>query len=302
MQDQTPHGIPEKTHEASGDGRAHEDPNNKTPKDADFSEAADQADPLNSLDSDIGRTLNIQSKSHSLYLKDNTGSESAEDDSAEAGSSELPEIPVKHTRKGQGPSQDLASGQNGQSSLPSSLEDLGVASNIHVQTLKPVSSQEPILPGTPSSNSELQSDCRDFKRTFRIMIHVSEDLTKQRLCCLDTMADLDVISHHVVESLGLKKEKYEGDPIKPLGGHFRPEWQVTFDWHVAKFHKTYTSTFAVLDEKHSGDFDVLLGASTIEENGFFIPNGNVFFLAVGDDKLYPVSAVDHGASAAQVET
>lgn len=140
------------------------------------------------------------------------------------------------------------------------------------------------LPSAPSA----YSGARNFKRIFRMAIHQPKQ--RFRMCCLDTGADTDVISLDVVEELGLKKDAWEGGKLYPLGEALTPEWQVTFDWHVAEFPKTYNSTFAVLDKKHSRDFDVLLGHKTIEEIGFWIKNGRVWILT--NDGTRPVQALE----------
>ncbi|KAL8917788.1 MAG: hypothetical protein Q9172_005690 [Xanthocarpia lactea] len=124
-----------------------------------------------------------------------------------------------------------------------------------------------------------------WKRSFHMVIHLPNDDNAQRVTCLDTGADIDVISIHVVNSLGLAKEPYNGPALKPIGGTYTPQWQVTFDWHVADRTRTYTSTFAVLDEDHSGDFDVLLGKVTVGKYDFYVVNSNVWFATtVGNAK------------------
>ncbi len=115
-----------------------------------------------------------------------------------------------------------------------------------------------------------------WKRSFQMVIHLPNDDNAQRITYLDTGADIDVISIHVVNSLGLAKEPYNGPALKPIGGTYTPQWQVTFDWNVAKRTETYTSTFAVMDEDHSGDFDVLLGRATVEKCGFYVVNTRIW--------------------------
>ncbi|KAL9014674.1 MAG: hypothetical protein Q9180_008931, partial [Flavoplaca navasiana] len=138
-----------------------------------------------------------------------------------------------------------------------------------------------------ASSSE---DCRrgKWKRTFHMVIHLSNDNHSIRVTCLDTGADINVISIDVVDSLHLAKEPYQGPPLKPIGGTYLPEWQVRFDWHVAQHTKTYTSIFAVLDKDHSADFDILVGKETVEDIEFYKVNSRVWFddeaeLATGND-------------------
>ena len=134
--------------------------------------------------------------------------------------------------------------------------------------------------GTSSSE-----DCKrpKWKRTFHMVIHLSNEDHSIRVTCLDTGADINVISIDVVNSLHLAKEPYQGPPLKPIGGTYLPEWQVRFDWHVAQRTKTYTSNFAVLDKDHSGDFDILLGKETVEEIEFYKVNSRVWFNATDDE-------------------
>ncbi|KAL8982321.1 MAG: hypothetical protein Q9177_005308 [Variospora cf. flavescens] len=134
-----------------------------------------------------------------------------------------------------------------------------------------------------SSSSNTITSPEDFKTSFQIVIHLPQDSNAQRVSVLDTGAGLDVINPKVVESLKLEKERYQGEPIHPLGGIYEPEWQVTFDWHVAHRFTTYTTTFAVLDDKHSGDFDVLLGKESIHKIGFWKKNNSVWQLPTDDE-------------------
>ncbi|KAL9638883.1 MAG: hypothetical protein Q9204_001330 [Flavoplaca sp. TL-2023a] len=143
--------------------------------------------------------------------------------------------------------------------------------------------------GQPSSSRD-PSPQRRFQRVFYMIIHgkqQNQQQNQQRVACLDTGADLDVISHQVVEDLGLQTEKYEGGAVRPLGGSYQPERQITLSWHVAKFQKTYTTKFAVFGEQYSKDFDVLLGRFTIEKIGFYQKAPNVWFSATEGD--VPVS-------------
>ncbi|KAL8756996.1 MAG: hypothetical protein Q9199_002538 [Rusavskia elegans] len=112
--------------------------------------------------------------------------------------------------------------------------------------------------------------------SFRMVVHLPEGTTATRTTSLDTVAEANVISIKVVESLGLSKEKYDGPPLATAMFSYKPEWQTTFDWHVAKFHKVYTTTFVVLDEAHCGDFDILMGRDTIERIGFYQRSNTVW--------------------------
>ncbi|KAL8768483.1 MAG: hypothetical protein Q9209_005274 [Squamulea sp. 1 TL-2023] len=124
-----------------------------------------------------------------------------------------------------------------------------------------------------------------FERAFRMVIHLPNDRKAQRMACLDTCADIDVISHRVVKTLELETVKYSGTRVRPLGPEtksYMPEEQVTLDWHVAKFYKTYTTTFVVFNEEHSNEFDVLLGQETIKKIGFYKRNHKIWSSAGGE--------------------
>ncbi|KAI4219097.1 MAG: hypothetical protein L6R36_008565 [Xanthoria steineri] len=128
---------------------------------------------------------------------------------------------------------------------------------------------------------------RKWKRWFHMVIYLTNETNAQRVACLDTGSDVDVISIHVVNSLGLKREPYLGPPLTTIGSTYPPQWQVTFDWRVARFHRTYTTTFLVLDEKHSGDFDILLGRVTVEDKQFYHMNDKVWFNKRNDEEMTP---------------
>ncbi|KAL8879173.1 MAG: hypothetical protein Q9198_003167 [Flavoplaca austrocitrina] len=139
-----------------------------------------------------------------------------------------------------------------------------------------------------SSSSRSSSPQRWFERVFFMIIHGREQ-NEQRLTCLDTCADIDAISYQVVKEMKLwgQLEEYTGGVIKPLGGSYKPKYQITLNWHVLNFPKTYTNTFIVFDEQYSKDFDVLLGRYTIRKIGFYQKAPNVWFSATEGD--VPVS-------------
>ncbi|KAL8881922.1 MAG: hypothetical protein Q9198_000974 [Flavoplaca austrocitrina] len=125
-----------------------------------------------------------------------------------------------------------------------------------------------------------------------MIIQLPNGLIRQRLACLDTVSDVDVISPHVVDSLDLETEKYTGHAIRPLGPDtyiYMPERKVTLDWNVAEFHKTYTTTFAVLDKEHGDDYDVLLGRDTIRKIGFHMKNRKIWWTSAG--RQVPISDI-----------
>lgn len=136
------------------------------------------------------------------------------------------------------------------------------------------------IPTFRSANPEQRSS---FRRSFHMVIHLAGGNTAMRVVCLDTGSTVDVISIDVVNSLNLPMVAYSGPPLAPIGDKFLPVGEVRFDWHVAKFNKTYTSTFVVIDEQRSMGFDVLLGEKTVGAGSFFIPNHAVFFQTIRED-------------------
>ncbi|KAL8768485.1 MAG: hypothetical protein Q9209_005276 [Squamulea sp. 1 TL-2023] len=161
-----------------------------------------------------------------------------------------------------------------------SSADIEVAPAAGIQT---VGAESPEVLVHGGSSPPTTPKRRKWKRWFHMVIHLPDGENAMRVTCLDTGADIDVISIHVVNSLGLIKEEYQGPPLKPIGGTYLPQWQVKFDWHIADFYRTYTSTFAVLDEDHSGDFDVLLGRVSVEDIEFYQMNDKVWFQTTNED-------------------
>lgn len=170
----------------------------------------------------------------------------------------------------------------------------------HKQTVR-ADSSEKLVNGVASPPEPPK--LRKWKRSFHMVIHLAEGENALRVTCLDTGADVNVISIDVVNCLGLDKEQYQGPPLKPIGGTYLPQWQVTLDWHVARFHKTYTSTFAVLDKAHSADFDILLGKKTVEDIGFYHINGNVWFHTANGNPSLAAGSHDgkHGLPSIEVD-
>ncbi|KAL8795643.1 MAG: hypothetical protein Q9195_001881 [Heterodermia aff. obscurata] len=140
---------------------------------------------------------------------------------------------------------------------------------------KPISSFSPteqIIPVEPS----------DLRTTFKMVIHMQGDQTLTRMVQLDTGSSVDLLSELVTSDLGKELEPYDGQVI-PLGDGepIRPLGKVTLDWHVMGKPKTYTTTFLVLDEVSSEDFDVLLSRDTIGRIGFYKTDDKVWVLSQG---------------------
>ena len=181
---------------------------------------------------------------------------------------------------------------------PSELEGDPNSSEVKRDTIRGCDSADSCqaLGYPPAANDHATSDARDgteqvangtkLKVSFHMVIHLAKGEVAIRVARLDTGATVDVISIDVVNSLGLVKEPYRGPPLKPLGTTYcHPQGQVKFDWHVATYHKTYTSTFAILDEKYSTEFDILLGEKTMGVVGFYKRDDTVFFIKSDEDEM-----------------
>ncbi|KAL8840467.1 MAG: hypothetical protein Q9176_003793 [Flavoplaca citrina] len=157
-------------------------------------------------------------------------------------------------------SSSLAPGSNSASGLRRRYkEDLATTLVGSSESLEPLSEAAPAQP-----------------RIFQMLLHLAGNNSAQRVASLDTAGEVDVISMQTVKSLGLRKKRYEGGPVGEGRFSSNPQWQTTFDWHVAGFYKTYTSTFVVSEEAHSGDFDIVIGRPTIEEINFYLKSTKIW--------------------------
>ncbi|KAL8936838.1 MAG: hypothetical protein Q9216_004723 [Gyalolechia sp. 2 TL-2023] len=268
------------THDQVGldHGMEHDGPMNPLPKGAEYTLPHERKNPGDSRQQLTGG-FGYQQADSGVFPRSDTGLETGRTDAARSQTPESPRLepPSKHLQRPQDRGQEPTSTHDKQSPTRSGSNDPGNAPYIGIKTLETASSKE-----SPLVKSSSSGEGRTFKRTFHMVIHLQNGESALRVGCLDTMAEVDAVSHQVVESLVLKKNEYFGPAVKPLGGYFEPKSQVTVDWHISGFHKTYTTTFVVLDEKHSGDFDVLLGHKTIEEIGFYEKNGRVWMLSAND--------------------
>ena len=169
---------------------------------------------------------------------------------------------------------------------PEDSTDTAPATNIY--TLGSSRAEEVLTSGGSVPNAHFQPQEQSFKRRFHMAIHLAEDRIKNRVCCLDTGSDWNIISEKAVKECALQKERWEGGPVQPLGESFTPQWQVTFDWHVSGKNKTYQSIFLVFDEKYSPAFDVLLGHETIDQIQFYRVNSDVWWFAKTEEDQEPV--------------
>ena len=117
----------------------------------------------------------------------------------------------------------------------------------------------------------------DWRTVFYMIIHLPNGAVKMNLAKLDTAAAIDILSQEILNRLGIPMEEYYGGNISPLGAPITPLGQVTLDWHIRGYSKTYTTTFAVLDHHSTRGFDALLSSKTIGEIGFYTINDSVWF-------------------------
>ena len=116
-----------------------------------------------------------------------------------------------------------------------------------------------------------------LKNQFKMVIH-GEGRTNIRIARLDTGSEVNVLSEQVVIDLGLPRQKYRGASIQSLGVNVDPVGVVTFEWHVLKRSKTYSTEFCVVDKDRSLKFDALISHKTIEDVGFYRVNTDVWRL------------------------
>ncbi|KAI4255329.1 MAG: hypothetical protein L6R42_006786, partial [Xanthoria sp. 1 TBL-2021] len=133
-----------------------------------------------------------------------------------------------------------------------------------------------------TSNASLQT-------CFGMVIHIPNEPSANRLCSLDTGADVNAISQEAIENLALKTESYRGGRINTIGPAFIPERQVTFVWHVYGFHKTYESTFVVLDGISSDEFDTMIGCHAVQKIGFYKEIREIWWSSAARDDEGPSS-------------
>ena len=152
----------------------------------------------------------------------------------------------------------------------------GALSNISESAMKevsPVASQG--SDNSAQSENAAQSGKADFKTVFGMMIHLKDTQSARRQLHLDAGSAVNVISYRVVRALGLEMGQYKGELIT-LGGEISPIGLVTFEWHILGRTTSYISDFAVLEDKYTKDFDILLGKATIDELRLFSRNYDVW--------------------------
>lgn len=151
---------------------------------------------------------------------------------------------------------------------------------MEVEAIATVGTSASSNPGPGLGTDEVASsgESEELSSRFYIVLHLPEAKVKMFICHLDTAADADILSQKVVDNLGMKMDPYEGGSLHPLGAPIQPIGQLTLDWHVAEFSKTYTTTFVVLDPHSTRSFDALLGFATLRRIGFYVKNKAVWYL------------------------
>lgn len=169
----------------------------------------------------------------------------------------------------------MVSAHWGSSAATPSMQTNGLSfprpSNLHaVRTTKRDSTQSITIDS---------SDDQSLEVAVNLVLHDDHGKLLRRKGMMDTGSAVDAISCDVVYRLGKEMDPWEGDGLTSINGYILPIGQVTLDWHVYEFGRTYTTSFAVLDANLIPDFDVLLGIKTIRDYKLLMRNKNVCFLS-----------------------
>ena len=124
----------------------------------------------------------------------------------------------------------------------------------------------------------LSSAQSEFDHFFRMVIHLPNE-QNERIARLSTNTDENIVSHRVIASLHLQTDMYTEEAIRlgPLATNsYKPERKITIELNIVGNPTKYTTTFAVLDEEYSDQFDVLLGLKTIRKIGFYKKNCEIW--------------------------
>ncbi|KAL8670728.1 MAG: hypothetical protein Q9168_004755 [Polycauliona sp. 1 TL-2023] len=104
----------------------------------------------------------------------------------------------------------------------------------------------------------------------------------QHVAGLDSGSAENLISRRTALAAGLSLEPYPGPPLIAVGGSsIRPVGRVTFGWCVSNYDTWYSTTFAVLEDGHCRDFNILLSKEEIVKRRFYIRNRDVLFCSRG---------------------
>ncbi|KAL9630426.1 MAG: hypothetical protein Q9204_004727 [Flavoplaca sp. TL-2023a] len=115
-----------------------------------------------------------------------------------------------------------------------------------------------------------------------IMVIQGPTETTQHVAGLDSGSSENLISQRSAIDSGLISRPYEGPLLDGIGVSIRPVGQVTLKWCVSNRDNVwYTTNFAVLDDGHCKDFNILLSKEEIGKRRFYIRNRGVFFCSKG---------------------
>ena len=115
-----------------------------------------------------------------------------------------------------------------------------------------------------------------------IMVIQGPTGTTQHVAGLDSGSCENLISQRTAVDSGLVSRPYEGPLLDGIGVSILPVGQVTLKWCVSNRDNVwYTTKFAVLDDGHCKDFNILLSKEEIGKRRFYIRNRGVFFCSKG---------------------
>ena len=117
----------------------------------------------------------------------------------------------------------------------------------------------------------------DYTTTFTIVIDKPDRAVSQKVAKIDTGAGTNLISQRTVAALGLDFQQYRGPRLKALGSVIQPIGTIKLIWHACQKPRKYGTTFAVIDDKLSRDFEILLGDEENAKRGFLKPDRSLFF-------------------------
>ncbi|KAL8914563.1 MAG: hypothetical protein Q9172_007064 [Xanthocarpia lactea] len=121
---------------------------------------------------------------------------------------------------------------------------------------------------------------REPLKTAFIMVMEGPSGATQHVAGLDTGSSENVISQSKVVASGHPIGPYEGPVLHGVGSSIRPVGMVKIRWSVSNFDDVwYDTNFAVLDDDHCEDFNILLSKDEISKHRFLIRNPSVFLLA-----------------------
>ncbi|KAL8879094.1 MAG: hypothetical protein Q9198_003228 [Flavoplaca austrocitrina] len=118
-----------------------------------------------------------------------------------------------------------------------------------------------------------------------IMVIQGPTGTTQHVAGLDSGSSENLISQRTAVDSGLVSEPYDGPLLDGIGGSIRPVGRVTLKWCVSNRDNVwYNTNFAVLDDGHCKDFNILLSKEEIGKRRFYLRNRGVFFCSKGVER------------------